>query len=182
MGKADRNYMSPETSGWKEINWKKVNHRSYRPIKRRGGYMPLPFWTYALSIPILLFALLLKAKIDWNFVSISIYVVIFALLGWMYWPVVENCLASRLILKVRVILKPEIRFWQKDMLPLEITVRKAFKIKRNGELIRAKNWIGPCRISVPAWFYHSVDDREEFDMLCLSTHKMLGRLEEFLLP
>ena len=122
------------------------------------------------------------ADITLSFFPIAVYVVTLVYLGWAFWPAIESRLASRYVLKARVALKPKIHFWQKDMPPLEIVVRKAFKITKNGDLIKTSNWIDHCCISVPAWFYCAVNEQEEFDLLCLSTHKMLGRLEEYLLP
>ena len=60
-----------------------------------------------------------------------------------------------------------------------IVVQRAFRITPQGQLIEARGWLGDRRVSIPAWLLHIIEQQEEVDLVCLSTRRILGTLEEF---
>jgi len=123
-----------------------------------------------------------RTQINWDWSSVLVFLAVLIWLGWVLYPVVENQWASRFVFRAHVERKVEASFWQKEMYPVIIVIQKAFRITSQGKLIETKNWLGHCRVSIPAWLLQIVEEKEEVDLLCLSTRRILGRLEEFSNP
>jgi hypothetical protein len=119
------------------------------------------------------------SQIKWNWSSVFIPLAVLAWLGWVFWPVVENQWASRFVFRAHIERKLEATFWQREMRPVIIVIQEAFRITSQGKLIETKNWLGHCQVNIPTWLLHIVEEQEEVDLLCLSTRRILGRLEEF---
>jgi hypothetical protein len=171
---------------WKTVDWKKVYSRSRRPIELRKfsspflairvvGLLFLLFWAWVLP----------GTQISWDWITILIFLAAVIWLGWVLWPVLaylENWWASKFVIKARVARKLEARFWQTDTRPIAIVIEKAFRITPNGDLIEARSWLGHRRLNIPDWLYSIVKEQEAIDLLCLSTRRILGKLEQFSNP
>jgi hypothetical protein len=175
--------MPPETVDLQTVNWGKVYRRSHRPIGLRGFSVDYLTIRAVGLLLILLCALVFPGiQINWDWASILIYLAILAWLGWILWPVIENRWTSRLVFKARVERKLEAQFWQREMRPIIIVIQKAFRITSQGNLIEANGWIGHQRVNIPAWLSHTLEEQEKVDLVCLSTRRILGKLEEFSRP
>jgi len=171
--------MRRETLDWNTVNWRKIYLRSQRAIELRG--FSLSYFSIR-AVGLLLFlscAFVTGIQITWDWSLILIVLAIFIWLGWIVWPVIEKRLASRFVLKARIERKLEAQFWQREILPVMIVVQEAFRITPQGQLIEARGWLGDRRVSIPAWLLHIIEQQEEVDLVCLSTRRILGRLEEF---
>ncbi len=168
---------------WNTINWKRVYRHSRRPVELRGissSYLSIRAVGLLL---ILLCALVMPGtQINWDWSSTLIFLFVLIWLSWVLYPLAENQWASRFVFRAHVERKLEAAFWQREMRPAIIVVQKAFRITSQGKLIEAKNWLGPCQVSIPAWLLQIVEEKDEVDLLCLSTRRILGRLEEFSNP
>ena len=174
--------MLTETLDWKTVNWKKVYLRSQKAIELRGfslSYFSIRAVAWLLFLSC---ALVAGIRINWDWGSTLISLIILIWLAWILWPVFEKRWAGRLLLKARVERKLETQFWQREMRPVIIDVQQAFRITPQGQLIEARGWLGNRRVSVPAWLLHIIEQQEEVDLVCLSTRRILGRLEEFSEP
>jgi hypothetical protein len=174
--------MLTETLDWKTVNWRKVYLRSQRAIELRGfsvDYFSIRAvgWLLFLSC-----AFVAGIQINWDWISTLVSLVVFTWLGWLLWPVIEKRWASRFVLKARVEQKLEAPFWQREMRPVIIVVQQSFRITPKGQLIEARDWLGNRRVNIPAWLLHIIEQQEEVDLVCLSTRRILGRLEEFSNP
>ncbi len=175
--------MPPETLEWKTVNWGKVYRRSHRPIELRGFSVDY-LTTRAIGLLLVLLCALIfpGIQIGWDWVSILIYLAVFAWLGWILWPVIENQWASRFVFRAHIEHKLKAHFWQREICPVMIVIQKAFRITPQGNLIEASGWTGRCRVNIPAWLSHVLEEQEEVDLLCLSTRRILGKVEEFSKP
>ena len=175
--------MAREILDWNTVNWRKVYRHSYRPIELRGLSSPYITIRAVGLLLILLCALVIPGtQIRWDWISILISLAVVIWLVWVLWPILANLVhrwASRFVIKARIENKLEAQFWQKDTRSIIIVIQKAFRITPQGDLIEARSWIGRCKISIPAWLFHYVDEQEEVDLLCLSTRQVLGKLEQF---
>ena len=174
--------MPTQTLDWKSINWRKVYLRSQRAVETRG--LSSNYFTNRAILWLLLLscASVTRIRIDWDWGSILISLVVFSWLAWILWPIIEKHWISRFVLKARVEQKLEAQFWQREMHPVIIIVQQAFRITPHGQLIEARGWLGNHRVSLPAWHLHIIEQQEEVDLVCLSTRRILGRLEEFSNP
>jgi hypothetical protein len=175
--------MTQDILDWNTVNWRKVYRHTHRPIQLRGissSYLSIR----AVGLVLILFCALIMpgTQIKWDWSSVLIFLAVLIWLGWVLYPVVENQWARRFVFRAHVERKLEASFWQKEMRPVIIVIQKAFRITSQGKLIETNNWLGPCRIRIPAWLLQIVEEKEEVDLLCLSTRRILGRLEEFSNP
>jgi hypothetical protein len=175
--------MPQDIIDWNTVNWKRVYRRSHRPIELRGISSSYLTIRAVGLLCILLCALVMPGtQINWDWSSVLIFLAVLLWFGWVLYPVVENQWASRFVFRAYVERKLEASFWQKDMRAVSIVVQKAFRINSQGKLIETKNWLGHCQVSIPTWLLQIVEENEEVDLLCLSTRRILGRLEEFSNP
>jgi hypothetical protein len=175
--------MPREIADWNIVNWRKVYRRSRRPIELRG--VSSPYITIrAVGLLIILSCALIMpgTQVSWDWSSIFISLAVFLWLGWVLWPIVENQWASRLVFKARIERQLEAQFWQREMRPVIIDIQKAFRITSQGNLVEASSWIGHCRVSIPAWLLHIIEKQDEVDLLCLSTRRILGTIDQFSKP
>lgn len=178
-----KNTMPSETLDWNTVNWGKVYRHSHRPIELRK----LSADYFAIRAVGLLFILLCALifpgiQIEWNWTSILISLAVFSWLGWMVWPVIENRWTRRFVFQAHIESKLKAHFWQREMCPVMIVIQKAYRITAQGTLIEASGWVGQCRVNIPAWLSHALEEQEKVDLVCLSTRRILGRVEEFSKP
>ena len=175
--------MLSETPDWKTVDWGKVYRRSHRPVELRGFSVSYLTIRAIGLLLILLCALIFPGiQISWDWMAVLIYLAVFAWLGWVLWPVIENQWASRFVLKAHIERKLKAQFWQRERCPVLIIIQKAFRITPQGNLIEADGWLGHCRVSIPAWLSYTLEEQEEVALVCLSTRRILGRVEEFSKP
>ena len=175
--------MSQDILDWNTMNWERVYRHSRRPIELRSISSSYLTIRAVGLLFILLCALVIPGtQIDWDWSSVLIFVAVLIWFGWVLYPVVENQWASRFVIRAHVEQKLEPSSWQKELRSIIIVSQKAFRINSQGKLIETKSWLGPRRVSIPAWLLQIVEEKEEVDLLCLSTRRILGRLEEFSNP